>query len=272
MSKSKIEYVTDTWNPWIGCDPKSEGCRNCWAKREEDTRLRHLKRCGAPTADGRYFWGGPFYQGDGVLTQPLRWKKPRRVFVGSRTDLFHPGIIRSGRLTLAFQIMELAKTQTFLVLTKRAREMLAWFDGGSPSFQWPLPNVWLGVSVEDQTTANKRIPPLLEIPAAVRFVSAEPLLGAVDLAVPHGQGVGDLLIDGLDWLIVGGESGPGARPMHPDWARSIRERCRAAGVPFFFKQWGETDECGFRVGKKLAGRTLDGRTWEEMPVGAHETL
>ena len=254
---------------------------------------------------------------DTTITLPMRWKKPRMIFVNSTFDLFHEDVPFE-YIDWVFAVMALCPHHTFQVLTKRPERMRQYlsektvirtqrspdcvgrimmakavFDGvlTAPP-QWPLPNVWLGVSIEDQATADARIPHLLATPAAVRFISAEPLLGPVNFSTS---------LDHLDLVIVGGESGPGARPMNPDWARSLRDQCQAAGVAFFFKQWGAFspgDELGeehldgahfgawvsdtqfredlpqdmanantimFRVGKKAAGRMLDGREWNEMP-------
>jgi protein gp37 len=204
-----------------------------------------------------------------TLNEPLRWRKPRRVFVCSMSDLFHPQV-GEDFIAAVFGVMALASQHQFQVLTKRPARMgellsrddflqLAaehveitagqhgWDD--VMAARWPLPNVWVGVSAEDQQRADQRIPYLLDTPAVVRFVSAEPLLGPVNLsAVPIAQ---------LDWLIVGGESGPGARPMHPQWARDLRDQAISAGVAFFFKQWGASGGHG--------GRELDGDTWNQWP-------
>jgi len=208
-----------------------------------------------------------------VLPEPLRWKKPAVVFVNSMSDLFHDDV-PAGFIADVFTIMEQAAQHTFQVLTKRPERML------ELHLKWP-PNVWAGVSVENQQAADERIPLLLQTPAAVRFLSCEPLLEPVDLVgvrfdrhtrmnVLSGRGITtrpgvipqsipNAFCERIDWVIVGGESGPGARPMHPDWVRSIRDECEIAGVPFFFKQWGG-------VNKGRAGRILDGRTYDEMPV------
>jgi protein gp37 len=320
MTKTSIEWTDETWNPATGCDKVSPGCDNCYAE-----------------GIANRFAGTPqFPNGFGVtlrperLRQPLKWRKPRRVFVNSMSDLFHKDIPDSF-IAQVFTVMATAGQHTFQVLTKRPGRMRALMS--SAEFQqdvrdfadatgrngwdesWPLPNVWLGVSAEDQKWADVRIPALIDTPAAVRFVSAEPLLGPIDLfgdverpgpaivrtgvsqPTDYGTGVEYDWDDqpGIDWVIVGGESGPKARPMHPDWARSLRDQCTTAGVAYLFKQWGEwmpngcwregsgrppvtvrehafTDggRNGFlplvaRVGKKAAGRELDGRTWDEFP-------
>ena len=257
-----IEWTDATWNPIRGCSRVSEGCRHCYAERV----AARFSGPGLPyeglavMRDGEPRWTGKTQMIWKHLEDPLRWRRPRRIFVNSMSDLFHEDLAPDwiGRI---FAIMAAAPQHTFQILTKRPRRMHGFVAGPSSdpkaaNIGWPLPNVWLGVSAENQATADERIPLLLETPAAVRFVSAEPLLGAIDLDV-HGPE--------LDWLIVGGESGPGARPMQPEWARSLRDQCVDAGVAFFFKQWGEHDELGLRVGKKRAGRLLDGREWNEFP-------
>jgi protein gp37 len=182
------------------------------------------------------------------LEQPLDWRQPRLIFVNSMSDLFHEGIpvwfIRA-----VFNVMEEASWHTFQILTKRSHRMLE----VAPHLRWP-DNVWMGVSVEDQRWTH-RIDDLRKVQAKVRFVSCEPLLGPLRLD-----------LGGIHWVIVGGESGPRARPMKAEWARDIRRQCEETGVAFFFKQWGAHDEMGQRVGKRRAGRTLDKRLWEELPV------
>ena len=276
---SKIEWTDSTWNPVTGCTRVSEGCRNCYAERvlprtgqSFDKVVCHPDR----------------------LNVPLHWKKPRRIFVNSLSDLFHEDV-PDEFIAKIFLTMLSAKQHTFQILTKRPRRMLDLLEKPSSAFPLAmmvgdtLPNVWLGVSCEDQRTADERIPLLLQTPAAVRFISAEPLLGPIDLSHIGGKSAVAYRMVAkeprrLNWVIVGGESGPGARPMHPDWARSLRDQCQAAGVPFFFKQWGEFSptvkvvdtekhlsvdqflkDGMVKVGKKVAGRMLDGRTWDETP-------
>lgn len=339
--KTAIEWTDATWNPVTGCSKVSSGCKHCYAERVfpraygPDRKFTDV-RCHPERLD-----------------QPLRWRKSRRVFVNSMSDLFHEDV-PDGFIAQVLAVMAVANQHTFQVLTKRPErmrallannEMAAVLAGGLACYAAQantgirfsqkddgldgicFPNVWLGVSIEDQATAEERIPVLLDTPAAVRFVSAEPLLGPVDLTSLWAQrSDGSYRWDALtgershkagsgfghpriDWVIVGGESGPKARPMHPDWARSLRDQCVAATVPFHFKQWGEwappvrphgcgrrvaglglppqpiidrdgKEHCasrfassgipdGFaamqRVGKKLAGRELDGRTWDGFP-------
>ena len=279
---SRIEWTDVTWNPTRGCSRVSPGCEHCYAERMAH-RLNHPG--GAYEGLTRLTSRGPVWTGEvrlvsDQLTAPLRWRKPRMVFVNSMSDLFHEKVdtefIRS-----AFEVMAACPQHTFQLLTKRPKQMqkvIDWisvtFDGsiGTPRnrqtlerIPWPLPNVWLGISAENQDAADARIPLLLDTPAAVRFVSAEPLLGALVLEKlgrhwlgPPSQSAG--MNYGLDWVIVGGESGPGARPMDATWVRSIRDQCVRASVAFFFKQWGG-------VHKKKTGRILDERTWDEMPSG-----
>lgn len=333
--RSKIEWTDATWGPVTGCTKVSQGCKNCYAEREWP-RLQHL-----PAYAGRAFTDVMCHPEK--LGIPLHWTKPRRIFVNSMSDLFHEDV-PDEFIDKVFAVMALASQHTFQVLTKHPKRMLDWFardDGHSAPITrciaeiyvshqglatafpfdaeraigvgmrgWPLPNVWLGVSVEDQATADERIPLLLQTPAAVRWVSAEPLLSGIDLGEWLGGGECDDCgsraplaywplsngvrfcgcrstaikeTRGIDWVVAGGESGPKARPMHPDWVRLLRDQCQAAGVPFFFKQWGEyrytlrengpngepwahkNEWFRQRVGKKAAGRMIDGRTWEEYP-------
>ncbi len=237
MTKSKIEWTDATWNPVTGCTKISDGCKNCYAERMSK---RLAGRCGYPKDD-------PF-----AVTvhkdkrfEPLHWRKARRVFVCSMGDLFHSSVSLL-ELDVLFGVMNGSRQHIFQVLTKRPGNM-ARFLNNRGFKHFPLMNVWLGTTVENSDNTS-RINQLRKCPAAVRFLSCEPLLGPLP----------NLNLDGIHWVIVGGESGPGARPMHPDWARDIRNQCEAASVPFFFKQWGG-------VRKKAAGRLLDGREWNEMP-------
>jgi protein gp37 len=324
---SKIEWTDATLNVVTGCTKVSSGCDHCYAEKITE----------------RFHGKGSFAQvklHEDRLDAPLRWRKPRRVFVNSMSDLFHQDV-PDEFIARAFAVMAMTPQHSYQILTKRhgrMRSLLAnaergapsWLDlvrgwvvgnsyGAPGSFSWPLRNVWLGCSVEDQKRADLRIPALLDTPAAVRFLSCEPLLSSVDLSPwldtplvcgcggePGGPVFGcsaecmQREPSGLGWIICGGESGPGARPMHPEWARSLRDQCQAAGVPFFFKQWGEwatyqtgsdyreprhwvnedgrvADEATaladggswhgvLRVGKKAAGRELDGRTHDAFPA------
>jgi len=270
---SKIEWTDATWNPVRGCTKISQGCKNCYAETFAE-RWR-----GIP--------GHPFEQGFDLklvphkLGEPVKWKDPKRVFVNSMSDLFHADI-PFDYICKVFAVMGIQNRHTYQILTKRP-ERMAEFITGNDRFKevlkahfelahagvqkhqmvdgsggwWPLDNVWLGTSVEN-TDVLHRIDTLRTIPAAVRFLSIEPLIGPL----------GKLNLNGIHWVIVGGESGQNARKMHPDWVREIRDQCLAAGVPFFFKQWGEFWHNGVffqKVGKKYSGRELDGREWNEMP-------
>ncbi|HEV2552748.1 MAG TPA: phage Gp37/Gp68 family protein [Bosea sp. (in: a-proteobacteria)] len=334
--RTGIEWTDASWNPVVGCSLVSPGCTNCYAMGQAARIVRCSEGLGrASTYDGTVetVKGKPVWTGkvalasEATLTQPLRWKRPRRIFVNSMGDIFHEDVPDEW-IDRVFAVMALAPQHTFQILTKRAARMRGYFEkvrheGGicdSMSIIWQraveiaterdlmahyqpqlrvLPNVWLGVSAEDQRRADERIPDLLATPAAIRFVSAEPLLGPIDFGnrqdgLPSNAWL--TWLDDLDWTIVGGESGPNARPMHPDWARSIRDQCAAAGTAFFFKQWGEwsphtaaleDDDGGirtsprggvnwqaekpggafgvFRVGKARAGRLLDGVAHDAMP-------
>ena len=370
---SRIEWTDATWSPVTGCTRVSPGCDHCYIERTPPFRMagrRFLAVCGrcnghgsadegiCPECRGKGTWPG---DGTGSSTgvqlhperldQPLKWRKPRMIFVCSMADLFHDDVPEA-YLVEVFARIAVSTRHVFQVLTKRPARMRAlfkaerfveavaqtaervwqgpgWHHATSTQWPgWPLPNVWAGVSAENQTWADRRIPILLDTPAAVRWVSAEPLLGPLDLGEHTGY-----LVPGpgcpcerdepycaptLDWVVAGGESGPNARPVHPDWIRGLRDQCQATGVPFLFKQWGEwapdgrSDEHGWhaniprtatdprrlvihtagmtamhpgnpfnpferghpgwamamrRVGKKTAGRVLDGRTWDEYPLG-----
>lgn len=263
--KSPIEWTDATWNPIVGCDIVSPGCTNCYAMGMAARIEAMSAGLGRPThyegttrrVKGKAVWTGRLALApEKIRTEPLRWKRPRMVFVNSMGDLFHEHVPDEW-IDQVFAIMALCPQHTFQVLTKRSARMREYVSGlperramlacnsGLDWVEWPLSNVWLGVSAERQEEADERVPDLLATPAAIRFVSAEPLLGPIDFERTWMNHVNDRApfdsarLPGLDWIIVGGESGPHARPMHPDWARSIRDQCAAAGIPFFFKQWGE---------------------------------
>lgn len=328
-----------TWNIITGCSVVSAGCRNCYAMRLAGTRMRHHPSRAGLTIETTAgpVWNNTVRFNWGWLYEPLRWRRPRMIFVCAHGDLFHESVPDSW-IDRVFAVMALAPWHTFLVLTKRALYMrnyitapdtanriartvegmrkdqrrvgpLPHLNGGSP--WWPLPNVWMGVSVENQDAADERIPHLLATPAALRWISAEPLLGPVDLTQivlrrdgerPNelSRNLGDYVrpLSGnfigsprIGWVVAGGESGgPRARPMHPDWPRSLRDQCAEAGVPFLLKQWGDwapdthfthlpvrdTDmhewfegdlvvDRSWRYGKKYTGRLLDGVLHDEYP-------
>ena len=367
-ANSRISWTDRTWNPLLGCERVSPGCDGCYAIREANMHAGHPNPkisaafAGLTRRDvaGALDWTGQVNLLEPRLSQPLKWREPSRVFVNSQSDLFHDAV-PNVFIAEVFAVMAAAHWHTFQLLTKRHGRMRSLLksrtffdavhtaylcmDAAAPAirgYQWPLPNVWLGVSVENQQWADIRIPALLATPAAVRWISAEPLLGPVNLKSAalrpyerqqggyweygHGEDVygnGKIWVPAppaqLDWVVVGGESGPGARPMHPRWARSLRDQCVAAGVPFHYKQTGEWIEdvtidddgtrhinvprdhrdrnrCAMhpagmtaltpdnpfnpfsvghphwtamrRVGKKAAGRLLDGRSWDEYPEPA----
>lgn len=233
MARSAIEWTESTWNPLTGCNKISPGCKNCYAER----MAGRLKAMG----QSNYSNGFELTLQPQMLKRPLEWRTPQTIFVNSMSDLFHTEV-QAEYVQEVFATMRKAHWHRFQVLTKRA-ERLAEL---SPDIDWPA-NVWMGVSVENSKYSH-RIDLLKGTGAAVKFLSLEPLLGplrSIDLS-------------GIDWVIVGGESGPGARPMKVEWVRDIRDQCLAQGVAFFFKQWGG-------VQKKKHGRDLDGRTWDEMP-------
>lgn len=241
--KSSIEWTDATWNPVTGCTQVSPGCAHCYAK----TFAERFK--GVP--------GHPYEPGFALtlrperLAQPLVWRQPRRVFVNSMSDLFHEDI-PTEFIVQVFQVMEAASWHTFQVLTKRSDRLAS----EASLLHWPK-NVWAGVSVENNRWRS-RIDDLRRVPAQVRFVSCEPLLGPLDLD-----------LSGTHWVIVGGESGARARRMRPEWVRNLQDQCAAVDVPFFFKQWGAFNAEGCRVGKKAAGRILDGRVYDGMPPVCH---
>lgn len=237
--QSRIEWTDATWNPVTGCRKVSPGCKFCYAERFAE-RWR-----GIP--------GHPYEQGFDLrlwperLRQPLRWRKPRTIFVNSMSDLFHEDV-PDGFVFQVFDVMVQARQHRFQILTKRHQRLASL----AAKLPWP-PNVWMGVSVESNQWLG-RVKALQHTSAAVKFLSCEPLLGPLDLDLTD-----------IDWVIVGGESGPKARPMQEQWALDILYQCRSANVPFFFKQWGEFNWEGVRKGKKHSGRELAGRTWDELP-------
>ncbi len=235
-TKSKIEWTESTWNPVTGCTKISPGCKNCYAER----MAKRLQAMGQPNyANGFSLTVHPH-----VVEAPLSWKAPQVIFVNSMSDLFHKDVPLAF-IQKVFDVMKRAHWHQFQILTKRSGRMLQ-LDS---SLAW-AGNIWMGVSVETEQYQH-RIDDLRQTSAAVKFLSLEPLLGSLP----------SLDLAGIDWVIVGGESGPRARPMDEEWVLEIRDQCVDQGVPFFFKQWGGTN-------KKKAGRILQGRTWDEMPVGA----
>lgn len=240
---STIEWTEATWNPTTGCDRISAGCDNCYAlnlaKRLKAMGSAKYQQDGDPRTSGPGF--GVTIHED-ALEIPRRWRDPRTVFVNSMSDLFHARVPMD-YVRRVFDVMAETPRHTYQVLTKRASRLAK----VAPLLDWP-PNVWMGVSVESANELS-RIDQLRSVPAAVRFISAEPLLGPLD----------GIELDGIHWLIAGGESGVGARPVDPGWVRSLRDRCTAEGTAFFFKQWGGRTP-------KAGGRLLDGRSWDEMPT------
>lgn len=242
---TNIEWTDRTWNPTRGCSRVSAGCDHCYAIRQARRQDRPGGAYeGLTRARTRVDWSGIVDTVPEILEEPLRWRKPQRVFVDSMSDLFHESLPWA-QIKRIFEVMAEAERHTFQVLTKRPENMRQFMERWAFYHEGPPPNVWLGVSVEDQKTADERIPILLRTPAAVRFVSYEPALGPVNFhAVPKPQwrpwtsSVTWSALGDLDWLIVGGESGPGARPCDVAWIRSAVEQCRAAGVPVFVKQVG----------------------------------
>jgi protein gp37 len=241
-TNSGIEWTEATWNPTTGCDRTSPGCDNCYAL----TLAKRLKAMGSQKyqADGDPRTSGPGFRltvHDEALDIPAHWRAPRMIFVDSMSDLFHPDVPLDF-IKRVFAVMESTPRHTFQVLTKRSKRLAK----VAPELPWPS-NIWMGVSVESAKYAF-RIEHLRSVGATVRFVSAEPLLGPME----------QLQLDGIDWLIAGGESGPGARPVDSRWVRSLRDQCREAHVPFFFKQWGGRTP-------KAGGRELDGAIYSELP-------
>lgn len=249
MSTS-IEWTDETWNPVTGCTKVSQGCKHCYAERMA-TRL--AGRAGYPAAPHQF----DVTLHPERLEDPLHWRKPRKVFVNSMSDLFHPAV-PFDFIQKVFHVMRFSSEHTYQILTKRPEIMHEFMDWVTPLYI-KLPNVWLGVSVENQKAADERIPWLLKTPAAIKFVSYEPALGPVTLRTLTYSGIykpGDTR--SIDWVIAGCESGPGARPAHPDWFRSVREQCQITNIPFFLKQMVIN-------GKLVKMPKLDGREWNEYP-------
>ncbi len=254
--ESCIEWTHSTWNPVVGCTKVSPGCKNCYAERMAH-RLCAIARAAstngrAPGRAANYLrvvnrhgrWNNRVFLDEGAVNAPIHWRAGRLIFVNSMSDLFHEDVPLEF-IRQVFDVMNRCPQHTFQVLTKRP-EVAAEY---SAALEW-APNIWMGTSIESAEYAE-RVANLRRTGAAVKFLSVEPLLGPI----PR------LPLEDVDWVIVGGESGPSAREMKPDWVRQIRDRCLARRVPFFFKQWGG-------INKKLTGRELDGRTWDEMPIAA----
>ncbi|EMM94327.1 phage protein Gp37/Gp68 [Leptospira interrogans serovar Zanoni str. LT2156] len=307
MKNSKIEWTDHTWNPVTGCTKVSAGCRNCYAEKLSKRKFGEWK--------DRDF--SEILLKEHKLKEPFSIRKPSKIFVNSMSDLFHKDVPDSF-IDKVFGVMALNPKHTFQVLTKRPDRMLKYLttenrasevgeaahsyvevnwhnrnvkmpyewrtDQWDGSVEWPLPNVWIGVSIEDQKTADERIPDLVRIPASIRFLSCEPLLGNIDLELGNYD---------IRWVIVGGESGSNARPIHPSYVETIRDQCVGADVPFFFKQWGEwypyQDEITYdkqaynfgdeflkkfyyKLGKKKSGARLDGEEWKQFPKKAADFL
>jgi protein gp37 len=323
----KIEWTDRTWNPLAGCTMVSRACVNCYAMRMA-FRLEHMgqekyKGTTRKTEGGKIVWTGKINIDEKALLEPLKWKKPQRVFVNSMSDLFHEDV-DPYFVDKVFAVMAATPHITYQILTKRPDRVEVYFNDEDLGhdidtaakkldlkipFVWPLPNVWLGTTIENQKEADKRIPPLLNCPAAVRFVSCEPLVGPIEFSnvTKRSDAVSQLgkkALNGIHWVIAGGESGPNAEPSHPDWFRSLRDQCESAGVPFFFKQWGEwipssqldnrhvniklaievhksgligkaardkakQDKDGYivcyKIGKKVSGTLLDFKVYNEIP-------
>jgi protein gp37 len=258
MAKTKIEWATHSWNPVTGCTPISEGCQNCYARRMAN-RLRG--RCGYPADDPFRVTLHPERLGE-----PLRWRKPSRVFVCSMGDLFHPDV-QPIWLSMIFNVIRECPQHTFMVLTKRPEIALEHLGNAMLQPYFGLPNLWIGVTAENQQRADERIPILLQTPAAVRFISIEPCLGPVDLSYylpknPKKNCPENILpyynSHGLNWVICGSETGPLARPMKEEWVKNIKDQCVGADVPFFYKQ-------KIVNGQKVALPELEGKQWAEFP-------
>lgn len=235
---SKIEWTEYTWNPVTGCTPISAGCKHCYAER----MAKRLQAMGNP----RYRNGFSVSLHEELINQPYQWKKPRVVFVNSMSDLFHENI-PDEFIAKVFHTMNNCPHHTFQVLTKRSERLLQL----SPHLKWTH-NIWMGVTIEN-ASVSERLEHLLNTDARVKFLSCEPLIGPLD----------NIELRGIDWVIVGGESGPGARPMEKEWALTLLNKCLSSNVPYFFKQWGG-------VNKKAAGRVLEGQVWDQRPSSLYQ--
>lgn len=279
-AKSTIEWTDATWNPVTGCTKVSQGCKNCYAETWANRKMGEFSK------DKNRGFTDIICHGD-KLNIPSKWQKPKRIFVNSMSDLFHEEV-PFGFIDKVFQVIEKCERHTFQILTKRPERMQEFFRKAP----WRLKNVWLGVSVEDQKTADKRIPILLQVPAVVRWISAEPLLGEIDLNAFLGvpQNEKDFFRDliKLDWVVVGGESGSKARPINYFWVKRILHSCIATNVPFFFKQWGQwvdptqipdydyhikyaekiemNNRNYYKLGKSVSKNFIDGKQYLEMPI------
>jgi protein gp37 len=324
---TKIEWAEETINPLPGCTKISEACQNCYAVRMAN-RFKGTKKYHGLVENGD--WTGRINYWPNDLKKPFQWEKPRRIFVNSMGDLFHGSLFNGDYpggewLRDIFNVMDIARHHQYLILTKRPDNMKRYLECSRINLKDDYPHVWVGVTAENQPRLEDRVTILLQIPAAVRFVSVEPMLGPINLRhmdVERHHPVWCMIdaltgkhtdmgrpcpdVPKLDWVICGGETGPGSRPMHPDWIRLLRDQCVAADVPFFFKSWGdwepseirpEIDTCYHKisdgkvagytstakhhwwggswgdgkplsvwVGKKKSGREIDGRTWDQLPV------
>lgn len=238
--KSKIEWTESTWNPITGCTKISDGCLNCYAER----MAKRLQSMGQE----KYKNGFSLTLHTECLNEPLEWKKPQIIFVCSMSDLFHKDV-PDDFIFEVFEIMNKASWHTFQVLTKRSERL----EELAPKLNW-TENIWLGVTVESQKQIF-RIDNLINTPAKVKYLSVEPLIGKIQ----------QLPLEGIDWVIVGGESGPGARPIKEEWVKLIRDKCNGNNIPFFFKQWGG-------VNKKANGSLLEGKYWKELPYTFNKCL
>ncbi len=256
MAETQIEWTDATWNPVAGCNILSEGCKNCYAME----MARRLEAMGVEKYQGltrrsgkRVIWNGVVREDHAALEIPLRWRKPRKVFVNSMSDLFHDAVSDDFILAV-WEVMRQTPHHHYQILTKRPDRMLAVV---SSLIDVVLPNVWLGTSVESASVRH-RIDDLKKIPAAIRFISFEPLIGSV----------GEVDLNGIHWAIVGGESGRAARPLREEWIDDIHDQCAKYDTAFFFKQWGTWGADNKKRSKRANGREYRGRTWDDMPASA----